>query len=141
MRDEILRIYRLFATVRDAHGGAAVANVPLRVDAPVTIALGADAEFPLTFYTESTDAPNSIPAGWMGDATAINVDPECMENPQAGATCMKWEFKAGEGLEGRGLAESRRRQSPASVRTAWKRGIPVPCAAFRVLKTLDRAGI
>ena len=44
-------LYRLFAVVRDDHGGAAVANVPLRVDAPIAATKGRHATLPLTVYS------------------------------------------------------------------------------------------
>ncbi|MFT4548658.1 MAG: hypothetical protein ACI9MB_002611, partial [Verrucomicrobiales bacterium] len=39
-------LYRLFATVRDGKGGAAVGNVPVRVDATIKIAMGAKTKLP-----------------------------------------------------------------------------------------------
>ena len=93
-------LYRLFATVRDDKGGGAVANVPLRVDAPVTIAKGQRATLPLTVYGEETDPVNYIPAGWMGDAKAIKLNPAWTENPHTGKTCMRCDFEAGAGWGG-----------------------------------------
>ncbi len=93
-------LYRLFATVRDDKGGAAVGNVALRVNGPVTIAKGAPAKLPLVVYGEATDAETFIPAGYMGDAKAIKVDPAYAEKPQAGKRCMRWEFASDKGWGG-----------------------------------------
>ena len=93
-------LYRLFATVRDDKGGGAVANVALHVDAPVVIAKGQRATLPLTVYAEETDAPTYIPAGWMGDAKAIKVNPAWGENPHSGKTSMRCDFEADKGWGG-----------------------------------------
>ncbi len=93
-------LYRLFATVRDNHGGGAVANVPLRVDAPVTIAPGQKAALPLTVYAEDTDAPTYIPAGWMGDTHSIELKPASTDQPHSGKTCLRCDFTASAGWAG-----------------------------------------
>jgi hypothetical protein len=93
-------LYRLFAIVHDNHGGAAVANVNLRVDGPVSIAKGRPTVLPLTVYAEDNDQPSYIPAGWMGDSKAIRLDPACAENPQSGKTCLRCEFGAPQGWGG-----------------------------------------
>lgn len=93
-------LYRLFATVRDGHGGAAVGNVSLRVNGPVTIAKASRAALPFTVYAEATDAQTYIPAGWMGDAKAIKLDPAFAENPKSGKTCVRCEFNADKGWGG-----------------------------------------
>ena len=93
-------LYRLFATVHDGHGGAAVGNVALRVDAPMTIAAGLKTTLPLTVYAEDGEAPSFIPAGWMGDAKSIKLDPASTEQPHGGKTCLKCEFQANQGWGG-----------------------------------------
>jgi len=93
-------LYRLFATVRDDHGGAAVANVTLRVDAPVSIAKGQHSTLPLTVYAEENDPQTYIPAGWMGDTKSIKVNPAWTEEPHAGKTCMRCDFEASTGWGG-----------------------------------------
>ena len=93
-------LYRLFATVRDDHGGAAVGNVALRVNAPMKISKGASAALPLIVYGEESDAPTFVPAGWMGDAKSITVDPAWATKPQSGKTCMRCEFNASQGWGG-----------------------------------------
>ena len=93
-------LYRLFATVRDDKGGGAVANVPLRVDAPVTLAKSPRATLPLIVYGEDSDAPTYIPAGWMGDAKAIKLNPAWTGEPHAGKTCLRCDFEADKGWGG-----------------------------------------
>ncbi len=93
-------LYRLFAFVRDDHGGGAVANIPLRVDAPVTLAKSPRATLPLTVYAEESDAPTYIPAGWMGDAKAIKLNPAWTENPHTGKTFLRCDFEATAGWGG-----------------------------------------
>jgi hypothetical protein len=87
-------LYRLFATVHDDHGGGAVANVPLRVDAPVKIAPGQRTTLPLTVYAEETDPPTYIPAGWMGDTKSIKLNPAWTDQPHSGKTCLRCDFEA-----------------------------------------------
>ncbi len=93
-------LYRLFATVRDDHGGGAVVNVTLRVDAPATIAKGQPATLPLTVYAEESDPATYIPAGWMGDTKAIKLNPACPEQPHSGKTCLRCDFEASAGWGG-----------------------------------------
>jgi hypothetical protein len=93
-------LYRLFATVRDDHGGGAVANVALRVDAPVLVAHGQRSTLPLTVYAEDGDPEPYIPAGWMGDAKAIKMNPAWKEQPHGGQTCLRCDFEAEKGWGG-----------------------------------------
>jgi hypothetical protein len=93
-------LYRLFATVRDDHGGGAVANVALRVDAPEKIAPARKSTLPLTVYAEDSDPQTYIPAGWMGDTKSIKVNPAWTTQPRAGKTCMRCDFEAGTGWGG-----------------------------------------
>ena len=93
-------LYRLFAIVHDNQGGAAVANVPLRVDAPETLAKSLKATLPLVVYGEQTDPATFVPAGWMGDAKAIKLDPASAERPQSGKSCLRCDFNAESGWGG-----------------------------------------
>ena len=93
-------LYRLFATILDGKGGGAVANVSLRVDAPVTIAKSQRPTLPLTVYGEETDSPTYIPAGWMGDAKAIKLNPAWVEKPHTGQTSLRCDFEADQGWGG-----------------------------------------
>ena len=93
-------LYRLFAVVNDQHGGAAVANLPLRVDAPLKTLAARKPEFPLIVYAEADSAQSYIPAGWMGDTKAIKLDPLCSEQPHSGKTCLRCDFTTNKGWGG-----------------------------------------
>ena len=67
--------YRLFAYVRDTHGGAAVANVPLFVQSDTPAPPAQKAALPLVLYGPSAKgALPFTPAGYMGNAAAIKMD-------------------------------------------------------------------
>jgi hypothetical protein len=88
-------IYRIFAYVTNSHGGAAVANVPLRVKGPVAARKGRAAKLPLIVYDEAgREDPPFAPTGWMGNTKALKVNQEWKENPHAGKTCLRVEYEA-----------------------------------------------
>ncbi len=93
--------YRLFAYVRDGRGGAAVANVPLRVKGPVVAPKGRKVELPLVVYDEaSRERPAYVPTGWMGNHKAVRLTPDAAEEPHAGKTCLKVEYGDKDGWAG-----------------------------------------
>lgn len=93
--------YRLFAYVTDGQGGGAVANVPLRVKGETPLPKARRAELPLIIYDEANrEKPAYIPAGWMGNAKALRLNPECADNPHAGKTCIRVEYRGKEGWGG-----------------------------------------
>jgi hypothetical protein len=93
--------YRLFAYVSDGKGGAAVANVPLRVKGPVPVPKGRKAKLPLVVYDEAGRAsPPYTPSGWMGTVKALKVDEACATRPHAGKTCLRVEYKDRAGWAG-----------------------------------------
>ena len=94
--------YRLFAYVRDGHGGAATANVPLFVDGPAstTAAGGKSAKLPLVIYAEAGAPETYVPSGYMGSTRAIKLDPGSTDNPHAGKTCMRADFTDTQGWGG-----------------------------------------
>lgn len=93
-------LYRVFVTITDGHGGAAVANVPVRVDAPAKTISGRATQLPLVVYGEADDAPGYIPSGWMGDTKSMQLDPACITRPKSGKTCLRCEFTASSGWGG-----------------------------------------
>ncbi len=93
-------LYRLFAYARDGKGGAAVANLPLRVDAPETMPVARKGALPLAIYSEASDSENYVPAGWMGETKAIRVDPASADNPRAGKTSIRMEYQGSQGWGG-----------------------------------------
>ncbi len=82
--------YRLYAYVRDTHGGAAVANVSL--DAVKSTPIAKKAALPLTVYAEDGGAQPYVPAGYMGTTAAIKMDPACTTQPHSGKTCLKVDY-------------------------------------------------
>ena len=80
--------YRLYAYVRDTHGGAAVANVSL--DAAKSAAK--KATLPLTLYAEDGGPQPYIPSGYMGTTTAIKMNPACTVQPHLGKTCLQVDY-------------------------------------------------
>jgi len=93
-------IYRLFAYVRDTHGGAAVANVPMLVRggeaAPnAALAAGKPVTLPFTVYAEGKQPGLAfVPSGYMGNHAAVKIDEECTTNPHGGKLCMKVDYQA-----------------------------------------------
>jgi len=89
--------YRLYAYVRDNHGGAAVANVPIQVKGTVSapIAAAPAAKLPLVVYDEGDRAdPTYFPSGYMGNIASIKVNERCTDNPHSGKTCMRVDYEA-----------------------------------------------
>lgn len=93
--------YRLFATVRDGKGGAAVGNVQLRVKGQVPVTYGKKAELPLIVYDDAERKnPAYTPSGFMGNTKALKLDPTWAKKPHAGASCIRIEFSANDGWGG-----------------------------------------
>ncbi len=47
---------------------------------------------PLELYNNGTYSTYYAPSGYMGDASAISMDPNCTENPHTGTKCLKIKF-------------------------------------------------
>lgn len=86
--------YRLFAYVYDNRGGAAVANAPLRVDAPIVPVAAPKAELPFAIYADDMKPSPYVPSGYMGNTTAIKMTLDCAEQPHSGKTCLRVEYQA-----------------------------------------------
>ena len=88
--------YRVFAYVYDGKGGAAVANVSLRVAAPMKLKRPMPvAPLPYVVYADNAKASAFVPSGYMGNAASVSMDEKCRDNPQSGDTCLKAEYKSG----------------------------------------------
>jgi len=87
-------LYRLYSVVRNAHGGVAVANVPLRVRGAIPTAIGSNVKLPFTIYSESGQTLPFIPSGWMGNAGAMKLDMNSSIRPHTGTSCIQWSYNA-----------------------------------------------
>lgn len=86
--------YRLFAYVYDDHGGAAVANLPLYVAAPIKLEKEMPAsKIPYAIYADDMKPSVYAPSGFMGNADAISMQLDCADTPHSGKTCLKAEYK------------------------------------------------
>lgn len=93
---DALGLYRAYAYVDDGAGGAAVANVPVRVS-DGSAEPGTKIELPFTLYDEPGQSAIFIPSGWMGSADAIAVNEKYDQNPKSGTFCLECKYaKAGD---------------------------------------------
>ena len=93
--------YRLYAYVRDTHGGAAVANVPLFVQSDSAQPAAQKAILPLVLYgAGEKGALPFIPAGYMGNTSAIKMDDASADALHAGKTCLKVSYSAADNWGG-----------------------------------------
>ncbi len=95
-------LYRLYAYVYDDRNGAAVANVPIKVDGPKRIHPARKAELPLTVIGEPLEKPAYVGAGWMGESKSIAMNEQSTERPHSGKTCVKVEYRKADGWGGVG---------------------------------------
>jgi len=93
--------YRLFAYVRNAHGGAAVANVPLFVESEGALPTVQKAVLPLVLYGPGGLNPLPFtPTGYMGNTAAIKMDSASTDSPHVGKTCLKVSYTAADNWGG-----------------------------------------
>lgn len=88
--------YRLFCYVYDGQGGAAVANVPIKIGAlrqPITKMSAV--EFPYVVYGDAQDDSVYIPSGFMGNVDAVKQMLDSTDEPHSGKTCLKAEYRSG----------------------------------------------
>ena len=92
--------YRLFCYVYNTHNGAAVGNLPLQDTAKQRPMRSPVAAMPLVLAGPGGENSPFIPAGWMGDYSAIGYDGNCHTHPHAGKACIRIMFKKSSGWGG-----------------------------------------
>ncbi len=85
-------LYRLYVYVTDTDGGAASANLPIRVKDPAIEQPGETVELPYTLYAEPGETGLYVPSGFMGSTDALAVDQQCTEQPYAGEYCIQCSY-------------------------------------------------
>jgi hypothetical protein len=81
--------YRLYAYVVDAKGGAAVANLPLRVRGEAPVGGKPVGELPLVVYGDGFAGTPYVPSGYMGNHGAITMDAHWQDRPHEGKSSIK----------------------------------------------------
>jgi len=82
-------LYRLFMTAQDGRGGAAVANLPFKIEGvPGEIRY----KLPVHVYADGEPQPWYY-SGWMGNYNELEIDPVSNEYPHSGETCLKIKYK------------------------------------------------
>ena len=85
--------YRVYVYLKDGNGGAATANVSLKVKGERKAALGSKIKLPLTITGGDPNAKQFFfSSGWMGDTDKMKLSLDSQENPKIGKTCLKLEF-------------------------------------------------
>ena len=85
-------VYRLYCSVHNKHGGAAIGSLPIRVQGPRTLVRAPQPKLPLRLLSDEEPSPPFIPSGWMGNAKAIGMQEDCTTNPHSGKHCLKVSF-------------------------------------------------
>lgn len=91
---------RLYVFIRDAKGGAATANVPIRVTGPVAAVGAIKVRLPFILYADSVAEEPYAASGWMGETSAIRMDPHSKVSPKEGRKCLQVKFIQGGGWGG-----------------------------------------
>jgi hypothetical protein len=93
-------IYRVYAFVRDGHGGGAMANATIKVDGPALPPKARKVPLPAAVYSKG-EFPYWVPSGMMGDHQAVTLDATSAEQPRsAGGVCLKVVFDQPKGWAG-----------------------------------------
>jgi hypothetical protein len=93
-------LYRIYVILRDGQGGAATANLPVRVRTGARTGMAAaeiKVELPYVLYDEPADdeqVERFHPSGWMGNATAISMNPASRQQPKFGDHCLEIQYQS-----------------------------------------------
>jgi hypothetical protein len=82
-------VYRLYCYLRNAHGGAAVGSLPIKVLGAAAPVKPMVATLPFSVYSDGQKGAPYVASGWMGNHEAIKMDFECGDHPHSGKTCLK----------------------------------------------------
>ena len=94
------KTFRLFAYVRDGQGGAAVANVPLRVGGMIKLTEEMKpSNLPYTVFEEADNESAYVPSGYMGNAAAIRMS-TVGNDAKNGKNCLQVEYRSGDAWGG-----------------------------------------
>ena len=83
-------IYRIYMTASDGSGGAAAANIPIKV---VGEASEVRVKLPLAVLVDGAAQPWAF-SGWMGNYKALTLDPISRNAPHSGETCLEVKYDA-----------------------------------------------
>ncbi len=86
--------YRLYAYVRTAHNGSAVANLSLYVDGPTAKPTAQKVALPLVIFGPNQSDMPYAPSGWVGNYAAVGYAGDCTTSPRSSKTCLKLEYRA-----------------------------------------------
>ena len=92
--------YRLYAYVRSANAGGAVANLSLFVDGPMPKPRSRPAKLPLVIFNDDQSNPPYVPSGWVGNHDAVRYTPDWKDTPHTGKTCLKLAYRDNSGWGG-----------------------------------------
>ena len=67
---------------------------------PPAMAQAPKGELPLAVYDEPNDKLPWVPSGYMGNNGAVSMTADCPDQPHAGKTCLKVDYKATDGWAG-----------------------------------------
>jgi hypothetical protein len=84
--------YRLYAYVRTANNGSAVANLSLYAKGLAPKPTASKAALPLVIFGPSQSDTPYIPSGWLGNYAAVGYAGDCAVNPHSGRTCIKLDY-------------------------------------------------
>ena len=91
--------FRVYAYVVDPAGGAATANVSIKVTGGRELISAKKLPLPLTVAGAEGAGP-WVPSGWMGDTEKLTLEELSTENPKVGEHCIKLDFTADSGWAG-----------------------------------------
>jgi hypothetical protein len=83
-------VFRLYVTVSDGSGGAATANIPLKIAGESGCV---QYKMPVVVYGDDATMPWT-PSGWMGNHAGFTMNQISTEMPHSGKTCLEFHYAA-----------------------------------------------